>query len=244
MKTERKIIHMFVSFCFVVCAGEMLAARQVVLERELMARKTQDRGSAAEAVNAPAGGVVIFTPSRASANGRKASGKKVNGGADRLAGALRASGLAVLRIELPVGAKNARAQTKLGSSAVERTVKSAIERLSAECGENGHRIAVLAEDEAAGWAVLGARTEWQVRSFVFISGRLSQPAKDVLAEWRNNPALCLVSTEDKAALRDMTDVYFTSKHADTDVRVFDGMGRGSEMIEAWAEQFPEREIKN
>ena len=41
--------------------------------------------------------------------------------------------------------------------AVEATVKLAVEQLSAKCGENRDRIAILAEDETADAAVLGAR---------------------------------------------------------------------------------------
>ncbi|HXG64590.1 MAG TPA: alpha/beta hydrolase [Blastocatellia bacterium] len=182
------------------------------------------------ASGSPVGGVVILT-----------AGKKTNGaGAKRLEDALQAAGLKVLRVELPVG-RSTRRQTKPGNGAAEKSVRSAIERLAAQCGDNGARIAVIAEGGAADAAVMGARAEWRVRSFVLLSGRLGREAKEILAEWKDNPALCLVSSEDKAALRDMTDVYFTSRHGDADIRVFEGMGSGAAMIESWARQFPERE---
>lgn len=180
----------------------------------------------------PVGGVVIFS-----------AGQKTNSngaGAKRLESALQAAGMAVLRVELPLS-RSARRQTKPGNGAVEKSVRSAIERLSAQCGDNGARISVMADGEAADAAVMGARAEWRVRSFVLLSGRLGREAKEILAEWRDNPALCLVSSEDKAALRDMTDVYFTSRHGDTDIRVFEEMGNGAAMIESWAKQSPERE---
>lgn len=194
--------------------------------------------SSKSSVGPPVGGVILFSPARARTDGRRGRGKS-NVGMDRLAMALQAAGLAVLRVQLP-SVQRARGRVE-SNGTVQKSVRSAIERLSAQCGENGHRIAVVAERGAADPVVFGARTAWQVRSFVLLSGRLSQKAKDLLVEWRNNPALCLVSSEDKAALRDMTDVYFTSKHPDTDIRVFEGLGRGAGLIESWSEQFPQRE---
>jgi dienelactone hydrolase len=49
-----------------------------------------------------------------------------------------------------------------------------------------------------------------------------------------------VSSEDRTALRDMADVYFASKHPDTDIRVFEGLGRGAGLLTSWADQFPHR----
>jgi dienelactone hydrolase len=153
-------------------------------------------------------------------------------GADRLEAALAAVGLAALRVQLPAPPR---------ADVAERTVRDAIESLAQQCGQPGHRIAVLAEGAAANAAVLGAREAPQVRAFAFLSGRLGDAAKASLAEWRENPVNCLVSSEDKPALRDLTDVYFQSQHADTDIHVFERMGRGTEMIAAYRAQFPERE---
>ncbi len=177
----------------------------------------------------PAGGVVIFTR----ANGRKTKGK-ADSGTGHLDKALEAAGLCVLRVDLTT-------ESKAGNGAAAKTVRSAISRLSSLCGENGDRIAVIAEGEASDAAVAGARSEWQVRSFVLLSGRLRKKTKELLAEWRDNPTLCLVSSEDKKSLRDMTDVYFASKHPDTDIKVFEGIGRGVGMFKSWVERFPQRE---
>ena len=163
----------------------------------------------------PVGGVVIFTPANGGAR------NKADEATNRLVTALESSGLRVSRVKLPPKASN---------GAVSKLVRSAIARLSSQCGENGDRIAVVAEREAADAAVLGARAEWKVRSFVLLSGRLGQKAKALLAEWRDNPTLCLVSSEDKAALRDLTEVYFASKHADSDIKVYEDAGRGTEML--------------
>lgn len=181
--------------------------------------------------DAPVGGVVIFSPAPASAAGRMARGKDRHGAGDRLAKALQSAGLAVLRVELPAR-MSARNMTKARARAVEKRIKSSVESLSAQCGENGHRIAVVAEQAAADVAVLGVRAEWRVRALVLLSGRLSRRAKDVLAAWQDDAVLCLVSAEDKPALRDLTDVYFESKSRDTDIRVFEGLGRGMAMLDS------------
>lgn len=188
-----------------------------------------------EATYSPVGGVVILSPGNSGAANSKAP-VDTYGGADRLDTALRSAGLAVMRVQLPVGRK-----AKLGKHAVETSMKLAMDRISVKFGESGNRIAVVAEGNAADRAVLGAGSDQRVRSFCLLSGRLSQKAKEVLTAWRHNPSLCLVSSEDKKSLRDMTDVYLESNQAASDIRVFEQMGRGSDMFDSWARQFPETE---
>lgn len=186
-----------------------------------------------------AGGVVIL--SEADERAARKSGDKQGAGADLLESVLISSGLAVARVEVNPKAKTATAKAAARNCSYEKAVKSAIESLTSRCGENGARIAVLAEGRAADAAVLAAQSEWRVRSFVMLSGRLSREAKEALAEWEDNPALCVVSSEDKPSLRDMTDVYLSSRHADTDIKVFEEIGDGLAMIDSWAKQFPARE---
>jgi dienelactone hydrolase len=186
----------------------------------------------------PLGGVILFSLMSARTDGRQVR-RKINKGIEQLASALQAAGLAVLHVPM-APAKRVRGSLQSSNRSLEKSVRSAVERLSTQCGANGHRIALVAEGAAADRAVLGARAAWQVRSFVFLSGRLGQQSKELLVEWQKNPILCLVSSEDRTALRDMTDVYFTSKHPDTDIRVFEGLGRGAGLITSWAEQFPQR----
>jgi len=191
-----------------------------------------------DSTKSPVGGVILVSAVSARTN-RRGVESKSKAGMDRLAVALKAAGLAVLHVSLS-SVKRVRARSQSNNGALEKGVKSAIERLSRQCGANGHRIALVAEGGAADRAVLSARAAWQLRSFVFLSGRLGLQAKELLGEWQKNPILCLVSSEDKTALRDMTDVYFTSKHPDTDIRVFEDLGRGAGLITSWAEQFPQR----
>lgn len=238
--TERQIIYLLGLMFVAAGTAQMTPSRQTVSSKDSMGRRTEAKVTwSKDSVAPPVGGVILFNQARTRTNGRRVRSKIEDGGY-RLETALQAAGLAVLRVQLPTS-RRGRGRPAPGFGAVEKSVRSAVELLSAQCGENGHRIAVVAEKEAADRVVLGARTAWQVRSFVLLSGRLSQQAKDLLVEWRNNPALCLVSSEDKAGLRDMTDVYFTSKHPATDIRVFEGLGRGAEIIQGSAEQFPQHE---
>lgn len=184
------------------------------------------------------GGVVIV--GRSNSRAARIKGDSDGAGLELLTGALESSGLAVMRVDLE-SHRSARGKSAARNGSVEKTIRSAIEHLASECGENGSRISVLAEGGAADAAVLAAQAEWRVRSLVLLSGRLSPKAKEALAEWQDNPALCMVSSEDRQSLRDMRDVYLASKHADTDIKVFEEMGGGSGMISSWVKQFPDRE---
>jgi dienelactone hydrolase len=183
----------------------------------------------------PLGGVILLTPPLKVRE--KTSGALK--GVDLLTSGLQSAGLVVTRLTLP-GSQTPLAKGEAKKRAVEKSVRLAIESLSAQCGENGQRIAVVTEGRSADLAVLGSRSSWQVRSFVLLSGRLSQEAKDLLVQWQSNPVLCLVSSEDRVALRDMTDVYFMSKHPDTDIKVFENIGSGLQLIELYKARYPER----
>jgi len=100
---------------------------------------------------------------------------------------------------------------------------------------------VVAEEGAADAAVLGAMTDWRVRSLVLLSPRLGAAAKAALAEWREVPVFSVASSEDRPALRDLADVYLASRHPGGDVKVLEGAGRGSRMLHYWARAYPGRE---
>ncbi len=151
---------------------------------------------------------------------------------DRLLAELRSAGLAVRHLNIPVR-NSSRARATM-SARMEKSIRHAMDELSTECGETGARIAILAESAAADATVLSARAEWRTRAFVLVSGRLSRQAKEILAAWEEAPTLCIVSSENRPALRDMTDVYFKSMHSDSDIHVLDGVDRGLELISAGA----------
>lgn len=237
---RRTIIYLPATICVAVFASQLFATKQTITPGNSMPKRTRSLLNSTKESGSPIGGVVMLSLSRSDTAKGKAKSRNGTNGANRLAAAFQLAGLALLRVQLPVS-RGARGRTKSGEAAVEAAVKLAVEQLSAKCGENRDRIAILAEDETADAAVLGARAEWQVRSFVLLSGRLSPRAKELLAEWSDNPTFCLVSSEDKTALRDMTDVYFSSRNADSDIQVLEGMGSGTKLFESWAIQFPQRE---
>jgi dienelactone hydrolase len=176
--------------------------------------------------------VLILT----SSDGNRSARKTAKAGGVRLEAALAAAGLLVQRLDLSRKSASKGKDSKTSASSKRNAVvKSALDRLAA-IEATGDRIAVIAEGKSADVAVLGSRAHSQVRSFVFLSGRLSSSAKETLVEWSDDPVLCVVSGEDKAALRDMADVYLSSKHADTDLRVVEELGSGEAMIEQAASQ--------
>src|SRR5687767_13548294 len=110
----------------------------------------------------PVGGVVILSAVSSGAAPDKTA-VEVNCGADRLESALRSAGLEVRRVQLPIGRK-----AKIGKHAVEKLLKLAIDSFDSKIGENGNRIAVVAEGKAADQAVLGAGSDQRVRSFCLL----------------------------------------------------------------------------
>src|SRR5262245_48137265 len=91
----------------------------------------------------PLGGVILFTdPLKAR---HKTSGTQ---SIDLLTSGLQSAGLVVTHFSLP-RSRSTRAERQAKKRAVEKTVRLAIESLSAECGDNGHRIAVVTEGRSA-----------------------------------------------------------------------------------------------
>ncbi|MBX3279341.1 MAG: dienelactone hydrolase family protein [Acidobacteria bacterium] len=173
-----------------------------------MANKTT-YGSGAEI---SVGAVVIFTGAGSDAAALR-----------KLVEAFEGERLCVSQVELP---------HRTGKTAAIKKVRTAIADLASSCGAQGDRIAVVAERDAADAAILGARSEWRVKAFTLFSGRLSAEAKTLLSKWRDNPTLCVVDSSDKTALRDLTDVYFSSGHSDSDIKVLDDGGSGLASIKS------------
>lgn len=132
-------------------------------------------------------------------------------------------GMCVSQVNLP---------RRTAKSAAIKKVRTAIAGLASSCGARGDRVAVVAEGEAADAAILGVRSEWRIKAFVLLSARLSAEAKALLSEWHDNPALCVVGGNDKPALRDLTDVYFSSRHSDSDIKVLDDAGTGLAILKS------------
>ena len=121
---------------------------------------------------------------------------------------------------------------------IQLDVKEAIKFLALQKEVDVNRIAVVAEELSADAAVLGAIPESRVKLFAFLSGRLSQDAKDYLAA-ESIPVLCIVSSDDQPGFVDMTEVYSRSKHPQSDISVHRNAGIGTTMFYLWRHRFPE-----
>src|SRR2546428_414841 len=162
MIVRRTIIYLPGTICVAVFASQLFATKQTIIPGNSMPKRTRSLLNSAKESGSPIGGVVMLSLSRSDTAKGKAKSRNGTNGANRLAAAFQLAGLALLRVQLPVS-RGARGRTKSGEAAVEATVKLAVDQLSAKCGENRDRIAILAEDETADAAVLGARAEGQVR---------------------------------------------------------------------------------
>ena len=116
-------------------------------------------------------------------------------------------------------------------------VKAAIDFLASQRSIDAKRIAVLAEEISADAAVLGAMDDPRVRLFVFLSGRISDKAKDYLAS-QPVPVLSLVSSDDRPAFRDSSHVYSRSPRPESDILVFSNNSIGTTMFYLHRHRFP------
>ncbi|HET9529775.1 MAG TPA: dienelactone hydrolase family protein, partial [Blastocatellia bacterium] len=101
------------------------------------------------------------------------------------------------------------------------------------------RMAVLAEEASADWAVLGADGDPRVKAFAFISGRFGDKARERLASRERTPVLCVVSKEDKPGFADMSALFARSKSDESDFRLYEDMGIGTTMFALWRYRYPD-----
>jgi cephalosporin-C deacetylase-like acetyl esterase len=101
------------------------------------------------------------------------------------------------------------------------------------------RLAIFAEEVSAEWAVVGARDP-RVKALAFISGILSEEARQSLAAIKHVPSLCVVSKEDRRAFADMSAVYAQSQNSESDIRIYEDMGMGTTMFTLWRYKYPDQ----
>jgi dienelactone hydrolase len=104
---------------------------------------------------------------------------------------------------------------------------------------DGARLAILAEETSANWAVLGSDGDGRVKALAFISGRFGDKARARLAARDRTPVLCVVSKEDKPGFADMSALYARSKSEESDFRLYEDMGIGTTMFALWRYRFPD-----
>ena len=100
------------------------------------------------------------------------------------------------------------------------------------------RLALVAEGTGADAAVLAWGGDTRIRAIALISGRLGEPAKKMIAGDPTLPLMLLGSSEDRKGFTDMTDAYFLSKSAASDIEVYSGLGVGTGMFSVWRYKYP------
>ena len=159
-----------------------------------------------------------------------------------LADTLSQHGLATLRIDIR-GRGASREPRRFYSMSPEQRdgvlldVEAAIEFLAETTGIKSNRIGVVGEQDTAGASLIAASTRKNVAACVLISGRLNRFAMDAFAETRK-PIFCLVSKEDRRGLKDMVDVYLSSKNKHSRIKVFEGLALGTTMFSTWRHEYP------
>jgi dienelactone hydrolase len=118
-------------------------------------------------------------------------------------------------------------------------VRAALSFLASQKAVDPMRIAIFAEAVSADSAVLGAAGNPGVRAFAFVSGYLSAKAKEVISTSPDKAILCLVSSEDRDAFRDMSDGYGLSTNSKTNILVYSDLGHATAMFSTWRYNRPD-----
>ena len=117
-------------------------------------------------------------------------------------------------------------------------VRAAIDFLATQKGIDNSRIGIVAAGATAQAAVDGSRGDTRVSAIALLSGRLDAKAKEQIADSPDLSLLFVVSAEDKKGFADMTDAYLRSREDNADIRVFNDLGSGSEMLNAFHDKYP------
>jgi dienelactone hydrolase len=136
-----------------------------------------------------------------------------------------------------LGAQEFHSFSRAQRDTVSLDVKAAIDFLASQKQVDSSRIAVLAEEFSADAAVRGSMDDPRVRLFVFLSGRLGEPAKSYLAS-EAVPVLCFVSSDDRRGFADMTEIYSHSKSPKSDIFVYRNGSIGTTMFYLWRHDYP------
>jgi dienelactone hydrolase len=118
-------------------------------------------------------------------------------------------------------------------------VKAGLNFLASLSEIDSSRMAILAEESSADWAILGSDGDGRVKALAFISGRFGDKARARLASRDRTPVLCVVSKEDKPGFADMAALYARSKSEESDFRLYEDMGIGTTMFALWRYRYPD-----
>jgi dienelactone hydrolase len=119
-------------------------------------------------------------------------------------------------------------------------VKAGLNFMASQPEIDGDRLAIFAEEVSAEWAVWGSKGDPRVKGLAFLSGRLSDKARETLTINKRLPTFCVVSKEDKRGFADMAAVYAESQNPESDIRVYENMGMGTTMFTPWRYKYPDK----
>ncbi len=230
---------------YALLASPCLADEKEVFFKTEDGRTIYATFSAPEIVNQKAP-VVIFLPSFE--HDRAAFGVYRDPGQGRqqypgLAPVVANKGVATLRLDLR-GRGKSRGSKELHSfsdeelSQIYLDVRAALAFLETQSSVDTSRVGMIAAGMSAEAAVIGWNGDRRVKAMAFLSGRLSDAAKKLIAANPDLPLLLLVSSEDKHGFADMSDAYFLSKNSETNIEIYDGLGIGTWMLSLFRAKYP------
>lgn len=158
---------------------------------------------------------------------------------------LASEGIAALRIDLR-GRGQSIGQLEYHSFSAEQRarisldVKAALEFLASQPEVDRGVLAIFAEEVSAEWAVVGSEGDHRVKALAFLSGRLSDTARRLLAVRTQTPTFCVVSKEDKPGFADMSSVYAQSRNPESEFRLYEDTGVGTTMFATWRYKYPDQ----
>jgi len=158
---------------------------------------------------------------------------------------LNQRGVATLRIDIrgrggSRGPRNFFSMPPEERMRVALDIDAAIQLIAGQAGVDGRRIGIVAEQDSTSAAILAGARNRRVRGFVFISGRLNQPAKEAIGA-TSAPIMCLVSKEDRHGFQDMTDAFIASRSNRSRIKVFENLALGTTMFSTWRNEYPHQE---
>lgn len=158
---------------------------------------------------------------------------------------LNSQGVAVLRIDWrgrgeSIGSQEYHSFTESQKAKIRLDVQAALNFMAAQSQIDSDRLAVFAEEVSSEWAVTGTAGDPRVKALSFLSGRLSESARELLEANNQLPILCVVSKEDKAGFEAMSSSYSRSESPESEFRVYEDMGMGTTMFTVWRYKYPDK----
>lgn len=163
-----------------------------------------------------------------------------------LAPVIQSHGVATLSLDLrgrgrSIGMKEQHAFNDEERSRIYLDVRGAMSFIEKQPMLDASRIGLVGVEHSADAAIRGWAGDSRVQAMALISGRLSQVAKQHIVASPKLPLFLTVSSEDKRGFADMTDAYFLSDSARTEIEVYDGLGIGTWMFSMYRQRFPNQQ---